>query len=240
MATPWDENAVIAVCRKFTDAAPPNVIVREPYLPYVPNCWNGVLVLAEAQNLAPANDYRDWLKALPSEKKMRRLYLRPPSDIGVRPWDDGSIKLGLKAMQPDIRLDEVAVSNAVPWSCAKGNANRNPTAEMQKVAIAFWREFLAMWRPQTRAVVTVGKTARVVMEALGVQAPLVPLASSSASYIRRVRGLFDLDDLLELYADVRKAADDLGIPRDADKEFFACHAVSVGRSRLMEALEGQR
>ncbi len=234
----------MAVCREFTAAAPAGVIIREPYLPYVPDPWNGILVLAEAQQLASAVKYRQRLEGLSSDERVRRLYVWLGDGLGVRPWDDGSIKLGLKAMRSDLRLEEVAVSNAVPWSCAEGKANRNPTDEMRQAAVAFWHELLAVWEPEIRAVVTVGKTARLVMKATGFKAPVVLLRSSSRCYMNQVRGLFCLDDLLERFPEVAAAADAVGIQRDDDKEFynkvfFACHAASVGRWPLADALKGQ-
>jgi hypothetical protein len=40
------------ICSRHTlrDSTP--VVVAEPYLPYMPPCWNRVLVLAEAQEKA--------------------------------------------------------------------------------------------------------------------------------------------------------------------------------------------
>ena len=242
MAATWNSSAVMAVCRKFTGAAPAKVTVPEPYLPYVPDPWNGILVLAEAQQLASANEYREWLLGLSSDERIRRLYLRSPDNIGVGPWDDGSIKLGLLAMLPELRLTEVAVSNAVPWSWAKGRSNQNPTEEMQKIAAAFWRELLTAWRPEIRCVVAVGKPAQSVMTASEVKTQIVPLASSSRNFMGRVRWLFDPDDLLRHYPDVQRATEAVGIRLEGDKEFhnkvfFACHAVSVGRQKLANALK---
>ncbi len=61
MPKTWNEHDALAVCRRFRDAAPSETIFPEPYLPYVPSDWNGILVLAEAQHLAGASTYRQWL-----------------------------------------------------------------------------------------------------------------------------------------------------------------------------------
>jgi hypothetical protein len=58
MPKPWNEHDALAVCRRFRDTAPTETIFPEPYLPYVPSDWNGILVLAEAQHLAVASTYR--------------------------------------------------------------------------------------------------------------------------------------------------------------------------------------
>ena len=110
----WSED-VLAVCRKWRETAPVEAMVREPYLPHVPENWNGVLVLAEAQQLAGAHTYREWLNGLPSEQRMIRLSLKSPDGVGVGPWDNGIVKLALKAMLPEIDVEQTAVSNAVPW-----------------------------------------------------------------------------------------------------------------------------
>ena len=71
----------------------PAATIPEPYIPYVPNPWNGTLVLAEAQNHAKRSGqepgYLDWLKSLSSDERIERLYLWS-EDLGIQPWDDGS------------------------------------------------------------------------------------------------------------------------------------------------------
>jgi len=86
MPKSWNEYDALAVCRRFRDTVPSETIFPEPYLPYVPSDWNGILVLAEAQHLAGASTYRQWLADLPSEDRMRRLP-KAPGCLGVGPWD---------------------------------------------------------------------------------------------------------------------------------------------------------
>ena len=38
--------ALLQVCEQCTLLAPAGAVVKEPYVPYVPDAWNGVLVLA--------------------------------------------------------------------------------------------------------------------------------------------------------------------------------------------------
>ena len=47
--------------------APVKAVVRETYIPFVSKKWNGVLVLAESQNLSKKNaSYIKWLKGYSS------------------------------------------------------------------------------------------------------------------------------------------------------------------------------
>jgi hypothetical protein len=226
MPQPWNEREVLAVCRRFRDAAPSEAILPEPYLPYIPTDWNGILVLAEAQHLAGDTKYRRWLTDQSSEDRMRRLPNAPDS-VGVGPWDNGRLPLALKAAFPDIQVDQVGVSNAVPWSCCKPNdTNKNPTKAMRQAAVEFWKALLPAWQPEMKRVITVGKIARQVMEAVGPDAPLLVLRSASPRYVNQVMRLFWQDDLLGRYGEVAEAADALGKKPDEGDIFFACHAVS--------------
>lgn len=230
----WPDD-LIAVCRKYADMAPEGAMVREPYLPHVPQSWNGVLVLAESQQLAGAKSYRAWLEKLSREQRFVRLELWESSDVGVGPWDSGPVKLALKAIMPGICTDEVAVGNAVPWSCCtEAGTNANPTAPMRQKAAEFWRDLLSVWRPQFRAVALLGKVARQVLARAGLTGA-VKLRLPSPNNLRRICGMFDKDDLLERYPEVKAAGEALGDKLDKLSDvFFACHAVSLGRRQLRE------
>lgn len=56
------------------------VVVDTPYIPYIPDNWNGVLVLAEAQNLN-VDDYGDFSE----QRKICRLY---PNQDYLKNYDD--------------------------------------------------------------------------------------------------------------------------------------------------------
>ena len=81
------------MCKKHVMADSEIVVIREPYIPYIPNNWNRVLVLAESQNLSSSNEgYVQHLNSLTANERMNRLGFEG-DDIGVYPWDDGSLKL---------------------------------------------------------------------------------------------------------------------------------------------------
>ena len=226
----------VNLCREFADRAPDGVIFPEPYLPYVPAKWNGVLVLAEAQNLGnPEAGHVLWLEGLPPEERIKRLYIAHSlgQDLGVGPWDNGITKLALKAMTPNLCLNKVAVSNAVPWSCrGEGVANVNPTAEMKDMAVDFWRELFAIWRPELKALILLGKVASDVMTRTGAGDDALELRLPVPQNLYRSCGMFDQGDLLTRFPEVRRAADELGVTPNLSEVFFACHAVSLGKQRF--------
>jgi len=233
----WNEIALLQICEVAASKAPVDVLVSEPYLPYVPEGWNGTLVLAEAQNLGGSPEYLKRLRAAPPRTRMLRLgdaEIARSGHVGVGPWDIGPIKLALKAVWPDIALESVAVSNAVPWSRASSSgANANPDDLMIDHAVEFWRQLVDCWQPDLRHVVTVGKVAREVAKRLFVDgASLLPLRSPSPNYLRRIAGMFCSSDLLRRYPEVAAAVEQVGSPDgDADSAvFFACHAVSIART----------
>ncbi len=88
---------LIKVCENHILSASALAVVREPYFPFVPKGWNGVLVLVDSQYVSNDNDiYMDWLKNLSSCDKMKRLYLGKDS-VGIQPWDDGTLKLAVES-----------------------------------------------------------------------------------------------------------------------------------------------
>ena len=103
----------IQVCQKHTLPEEVDVVIREPYLPYVPENWNGLLVLAEAQNLSKTNEeYVSELRGMSSDDLYFRL--SDPADLGIMPWDDGSLKLAVEAAfsksDSPVKAAEVAAS----------------------------------------------------------------------------------------------------------------------------------
>lgn len=115
-----------AACMEF--AAPPgvDVVVPEPYIPYVPPDWNGTLVVSEAQNLAGGTSYVQRILAAAPAERVQRLYWEGSTDLGIAPWDDGTLKLAVAATWPLLSPDGFAVSNAVLWSQTSGARNINP------------------------------------------------------------------------------------------------------------------
>lgn len=240
-----DRARALQICNDFRDEGL-GALVPEPYLPYIPDDWSGVLVLAESQNLAGSPDYLQRLRALPSEDRMRRLdpairsKLSPKADnLGVRPWDDAHLKLAILAMGfGELRLDQVAVGNAVPWSLGDGSKNLNPNEGTVAASVKFWRELLPCL-PELRAVITVGRVARLVFDDVQVERK-VPLRSSSPMNIAKIQGMFEHADLLRRYPEVRAAIELMGrfdLMESPSHVFFACHAVSLHGKAMQGAVE---
>jgi len=160
-----------AICERHVgnsnDPAFNEVVFPEPYVPYIPGGWNGVLVVAAAQNLSQKNEgYVQNLRDPTSpQDRIRRLQLarlHPEGGIGVQPWDDGLLPLAIEAALK-VDPEHVAVSNAVPWSLrTPTGANINPTPGLRKLAISFWQDLLMTMRPSH--IVAAGVTAGNVMK----------------------------------------------------------------------------
>jgi len=259
----WNETqkeALLNVCKKHYYQNAENVIVPEPYRPYMPENWNGILVLAESQNISPGDEYDKWLNELKTEpgKLMTRLeqipYKNKPDWIGVGPWDDGTVKLALQAIfegaNLDLKFEDVAVSNAVPWTYKSVDKNLNPDDEMQTKnkmeakAAEFWEEIFDVWQPDIKALLVLGNVAKSVMELAGVlREKYLKLRLPSPNVIDRVRGMFCCDDLEEnRFPEVKKAREYLeaqgyleeGQDKNKRQIFFACHAVSLGVPKFKE------
>ncbi len=136
--------------------------LREPYIPYIPKNWNGVLVLAEAQNHAGANvKYLKRLESLTAQQRYERLYL-DGDRVGIQPWDDGTLKFAVEAAFR-IAASETAVSNAILWSLRKSElANERPSRELGKASSLVWKDLLALLKPSH--VIAAGAEARGVLE----------------------------------------------------------------------------
>ncbi len=235
----FSQEGAMAVCRlhQWPEDRPEEVIVPEPYLPFVPRDWNGVLVLAESQHLAGKNRYRERLDAYSSDQRILRLLLQDEKGhVGVGPWDeeDAIIKLALKAMLPAIRTEQVAVGNAVPWSRedSKGR-NANPSKLMQQASVEFWRDLWGVWSEKPRVIFPLGRIARNVTEKADLP-NRIPLRLPSPNNINRICGMFNKDDLLRRYPEVRQAGKDLGVELKLSNVFFACHALSLGKNKFQE------
>jgi len=244
--------SLLEVCRRYREDAPENVLFDEPYLPYIPENWNGILVLAESQVIRSKDKYAEWLeKKLTPTQRMTRLgrkeptppYEDQPDKIGVGPWDDGTIKLALQAIfegaNPKLKLEEVAVSNAVPWTRKSTGKNLRPDAQMKAKAAKFWGGIFDVWQPDIKALVVLGNFAEEVMKQAKIleKYRVLKLRLPSPNVIDRVRGMFSCDDLEIRFPEVKKAREYLGISKDKRKIFFACHAVSLGVSKFKECFD---
>ena len=242
-----------------------NVVIPEPYIPYIPKNWNGILVLAESQNLSnPETKYKKELETMRldgTDNIYRRLELRKPEDLGIKPWDDdGYIKFALTVMFPGIRLEETAVSNAVPWSRADG-INLNPTPVMEEEAKSFWKEIFEKWKTYwndesgLKKIVNLGKVAERVIDNMGMTEKCLNLVFPSPRIMNSVFSMFDEYDLKkmfpELYSDVEYKYDDFVKEyekyRSKKKNYmiiYACYAInslrrqkgSLNKERIFQIL----
>lgn len=231
-ATP-DLGRLIRICRQHILPPALSAVVPEPYVPYVPPKWNGVLVTAEAQNLSRTHaNYVDWLAAQDTTGRIRRLY--DYGQIGVAPWADGTLPIALEAAL-GAKPAQVAVSNAVPWSILTvKKQNANPSPELIQRAQSFWAEMLAALQPKT--LVSCGKIGRLVFtKDVRLAAPKMQtyqLCNSSSTLLSRISGLFHTDDLLKRYPEVAQVIarrKNLAASYYRNKVFFACHAYSIIR-----------
>ncbi len=251
------EKTLLEVCKKYTADARENVIFTEPYLPYKPKNWNGILVLAESQVIRNKEErYAKWLQQLTPTQRMTRLggkeprppYPDEPEKIGIGPWDNGTIKLALQAIfegaKLKLSLDEVAISNAVPWTHKSNGENVNPDEQMQAKAAKFWKEIFTAWKPDIKALVLLGNVAKRVMRKAGILEDKkyaenwLKLRLPSPNAINRVSGMFDCDDLKVRFPEVQEALNTLKMSEKVEqykmKVFFACHAVSLGVGKFKE------
>ena len=166
------EQDLLALCKNYKKSdIVTKIVIEEPYIPYIPPNWNQILVLAESQNLSlSSEEYVKALRKLDSEDRMKRLGLNglcQENEIGVGPWDDGSLKLAIKAAL-GVSEKETAVSNAVLWSQRdpnNPNKNANPDSDLQSLSSALWREMLDILKP--KLVICSGNTADAVIKKAG-------------------------------------------------------------------------
>ncbi|MCG9730077.1 hypothetical protein L1D44_09465 [Shewanella sp. Isolate13] len=220
---------LISTCKKYVLDDRNAVVISEPYIPYVPENWNGILVLAESQNLSVSNsDYVQSLSSMSADDRIQRLGYSSEF-VGVYPWDDGSIKLAVEAAL-SVSASQVAVSNAVLWSQRGGNEqNVNPDLDLQSLSSKIWSELLSILNP--KVVVCCGKIAQSVVSKSGWEGEKILFRLPAKTAMSRVSGMFTEEDLFDRFPEVKKVADEnplwLSGGYRQNKIFFACHAVSV-------------
>jgi hypothetical protein len=140
-----------------------HIVVSEPYIPYIPENWNGVLVLFEAQNLSGSNKgieaYRNAVKGDPYNRLGKRDFKK--EGIGITPWDEGWMDLPLKACYPKHEIEDYAVGNAVLWSLAKNGKNISPTKELKESSNNIWEQMLKVSLPDK--IIAVGSVAQEII-----------------------------------------------------------------------------
>jgi len=225
---------LLSACNNYLPSDPKKVVIKEPYIPFVPGNWNGIIVLAESQNLSSTNeDYVQYLNSLSPSERMKRLSLGD-DDIGVYPWDDGSLKLAIEAAF-EVNASEIAVSNAVLWS-QRGDSNQsiNPDNDLQELSSKLWAEFLDILKPNL--VICSGNIADSVVNDTGWSGSKIKVRLPSRTAISRISGMFDERDLLIRYPEVKAIIDLhpewLNGGYRTNKIFYACHVVSLFKGRI--------
>jgi len=223
------KNALMEVCQKYIRHNDRNVVLSEPYIPYIPEEWNKVLVLGESQNLSGTYlDYVGKLNSMNPVERMQRLDLKENGDIGIYPWDDGSLKLAIESSM-NVQAENTAVSNAVLWSLlTESGANKNPSKELTEYSVEIWRDFLSIMNPDK--IVCSGKIAGNILEHTGWAGKKLSLRHPAKTSMSRISGMFNENDLLERYPEVKKVVDmrpEWVKSYRANKILFACHAVSL-------------
>jgi hypothetical protein len=218
---------LLEICEKFLLVGHVDIIIPEPYIPYIPDNWNKVLILAECQNLSESNKhYVDRLNRCSRKQRFERLYLNEES-LGVSPWDDGSLKIAIEAALKLHSL-ETAVSNAVLWSRTEANKNLNPENVLIQNSAKLWKKFLDVIQPEL--IVVAGKIAQKVISISGWQEQVIKLRLPSPNALSRISGMFETADLLERYPEVKEVIQKNPTWINKNKKnkiFYGCHAVSM-------------
>jgi hypothetical protein len=249
MLTPMisPNDGAIEICRRYTRDAPEGVVFKEPFLPVIPEQWNGILVLGCAENLGADNTACEWrtqLKEMKAEARFTRLSLANGPE--GRPWENRGVRLSLVAIFPQINLHQVAYGNAVPWSLTKqGKSGRQkdatptPGSATTRCAKQFWADLFRVWAKlhELSLVVSLGHIARQVaedaMRQVGIGIPVLPLYFPNAqTYNIHVPDKFRQMDEVErnrAVPAIRAAAVALGIKPTEKEEQYVCCALSAAR-----------
>ncbi len=226
------KDKLIEICRRYILPKDADVVVREPYVPFIPEDWNGFLVLAESQNLSKTNtEYATYLNSITVTESFFRL--NDPDSLGIQPWDDGSLKLALQSAF-GIKANATAVSNSVIWSqVTPDGKNANPSNSLIKRASSFWREIFSVINPDH--IVTSGNIAHDVIGSVEHGSwRHTRLRLPSPNAMSRVSGMFPEKELLSRYPEVEQELNEhpewLNGGYRQNKIFFACHAVTVVKS----------
>jgi hypothetical protein len=219
---------LLDICKKHIPPKSENAVISEGYIPYIPDNWNKILVLAESQNLSRQNKkYVDWIQSLTPIERMNRLN-EYKNGIGIQPWDDGSLKLAIESALNE-KAENTGVSNAILWSQQSNTgANINPSNILLNLSALIWKEFLAILQP--KLIITAGKKAEYVVKTSCWSGQHIKLRLPAKTALSRVSGMFKADDLLMRYPEVNRIV--IKNPSwvneyKQNKIFYACHAVSI-------------
>jgi hypothetical protein len=219
---------LLDICKKHIPPKSENAVISEGYIPYIPDNWNKILVLAESQNLSRQNKkYVDWIQSLTPIERMNRLN-EYKNGIGIQPWDDGSLKLAIESALNE-KSENTGVSNASLWSQQRNTgANINPSNILLNLSALIGKEFLAILQP--KLIITAGKNAECVIKTSCWSGQHIKLRLPAKTALSRVSGMFKVEDLLMRYPEVNRVV--IINPSwvneyKQNKIFYACHAVSI-------------
>ncbi len=217
-----------------------------PYAPYIPNGWNGILVLGISQHINIKNKgnkvYRESLLDALDDDLIFRLGnqeitgQKSEKFIGVVPWDDGFLKIAMLSCFPEFKSNQYGVSNTIPWELSMDDRQRNIFLEYK--AIAFWKEILPILKP--KYIICLGDTAKNIFQFTNyfenTDCKLFNLIAVSS--LTQVINLFDENDILSRYPEVINAINSnpsLIHRSKMSKRYyivFAAHAVSKIKTEL--------
>lgn len=221
---------MIKICMDYSVPDDFNVVINKPYIPWIPEDWNGILVLAESQNMSKNNiHYVNEIKKWSDKKKVCRLYNSGiEGELGIAPWDDGSLKLAIEAAFKE-NADKAAVSNSVMWSQVSGtNANITPEKNLILKSTDLWSLLLPVLQP--KKIITAGNLAHQVISKTNTTINHIRLRLPSKTAMSRISGMFKIKDLLTRYPEVEdsiKKHPEWKKKYPLNKIFFACHALSL-------------
>lgn len=144
---------LVAVCKQYYRPSNSSIIDHYPYIPYIPQNWNKILLLAESQQLKGNSkgnkSFKMRLEEVTDFDRICRLgnekVTKSPDVIGITPWDNEYLKLALLASYKNIELKNVGLSNAIPWHL--DNRNKKMVNELSKKSAAFWGDILKIIKP---------------------------------------------------------------------------------------------
>ena len=219
---------LLAICREFTKKAPDGVVFQEPFVPYIPDAWNGVLVLAVAQNLSTAGqvvvrEYSTYLKNRTPTGRYWRLYpdknqgsplvRAQPDAFGIGPWDRKETQVVVSCLGYDPR--HTAVSNGVPWSCRTASGcDSAPTPDMRDAAFEFWCEVFKVWRPAR--VITFGRIPEAIVQRAGLADRCLYVPFPAGGALGRCLKSLDVQQTLKAYPVIRHGFETLGLTDESD------------------------
>ena len=233
----FDTAKLLALCGRHVYHGG-GVVVPEPYVPFIPRLpsgWNGILVVAIAQNLADTQrEYREWLESLKPHDRWNRLNIdgSPLKGIGIGPWDDGTIKLCVAALRGAKAVDRIAVSNAILWSGRDGGAVELLSKQAGIASAEAWREMLHVTNPAE--VIAFGSDAHKVMKKAGV--PQDRLVCMPGPFVRKYSFSFRMDvgRLVSAFPEVARARADLAGRVELAHEAMAIHCACACVSLTLE------